>query len=113
MREEILTSTKTDLELLNSARLGTQDYDFDSVKIIKEGGQSIVFEIKSKIDGKTYAAKRLLYRIGSKYNEKRFIAEAEREISFLRALKHPMIIGMIDLVKDEENNPWIIMEKYN
>jgi hypothetical protein len=38
VRQEILTSTKTDLELLNSARLGTQDYDYDSLKIIKEGG---------------------------------------------------------------------------
>ncbi len=113
VRQEILTSTKTDLELLNSARVGTKDYDFDSVKIIKEGGQSIVFEIKCKINGKTYAAKRLHYRIGSKYNEKRFIAEAEREISFLRVLKHPMIMKMIDLVKDEENNPWIIMQKYS
>jgi hypothetical protein len=45
--------------MLNSARLGTEDYDFESLKIIKEGGQAIVFEIKSKIDGKIYAAKRL------------------------------------------------------
>jgi hypothetical protein len=58
------STDKSDLELINSARLGTSDYDFDSVKIIKVGGQSTVFEIKSKIDGKTYAAKRLQYRIG-------------------------------------------------
>jgi len=54
-----LKSTKTEIEILESARLGNNDYDFNSVKIIKEGGQAVVFEIKSNIDGKTYAAKRL------------------------------------------------------
>ena len=34
-------------------------------KIIGKGGQGEVFEVKSKIDGKTYAAKRLKYTIGS------------------------------------------------
>ena len=58
-KQEIISSIKSDLELLNSARLGTDDYDFDSKKVIKEGGQAVVFEIKSKIDGKIYAAKRL------------------------------------------------------
>ena len=58
-------SDKNDLELINSARLGTSDYDFDSIKIIKEGGQATVFEVKSKIDGKTYAAKKFQYRIGA------------------------------------------------
>ena len=52
---------------MNSARIGTDDYDFDSIKVIKEGGQGVVLEIKSKIDGKIYAAKRLQYRIGSYY----------------------------------------------
>ena len=112
-RQKILSSTLSDLELLNSARLGTTDYDYESIKIIKEGGQAVVFEIKSKTDGKTYAAKRLPYRIGSKNNDSRIAAAAQREISFLRALSHPMIIGMIDLVKDEENNPCIIMERCN
>jgi serine/threonine protein kinase len=51
-------------------RLGTSHYDYDSVKTIKEGGQAVVLEITSKIDGKTYAAKRLEYRIGSKNNKK-------------------------------------------
>ena len=96
---------------MNSARLGTFDYDYDSVKIIKEGGQAVVFEITSKIDGKTYAAKRLQYRIGSKFPDNKITAAAEREVSCLRVLKHPMIMEMLDLVKDEENNPWIIMEK--
>jgi hypothetical protein len=55
-------SDKSDIEVLNSARLGFIDYDgFDSVKIIKEGGQAIIFEVKSKIDGKIYAGKRLEY----------------------------------------------------
>ncbi len=45
-------------------RNGTDEYDFDNAKIIKEGGQAIVIEIKSKVDGKTYAAKKLKYQIG-------------------------------------------------
>ena len=63
-----LKSTKTDIEIINSARLGTVDYDYDSIKMLKEGGQAVVFEIKSKIDGKTYVGKRLQYQIGSKIN---------------------------------------------
>jgi hypothetical protein len=66
LRQQILSSTKTDRELLDSARLGTTDYDYNSIKVIKEGGQAVVFEIKSKIDGKIYAAKRLQYHITSK-----------------------------------------------
>jgi serine/threonine protein kinase len=100
VRQEILSSTKSDIELLNSARLGTDDYDYDSIEIIKEGGQAIVFSIKSKIDGKIYAAKRLQYNIASKISESKIRAAAEREISCLRALNHPMIMGMVDLVKD-------------
>jgi hypothetical protein len=42
---------------LNSARLGTDDYEF--IKVINKGGQAVIYEVKSKIDGKTYAAKRL------------------------------------------------------
>ena len=59
------SSDKTEVEILDSARLGTIDYDFNSVKIIKEGGQAIVFEVKSKLDGKTYAAKKLNYLLNS------------------------------------------------
>ena len=69
---------------MDSARLGITDYDYDSVKIIKEGGQAVVLEIKCIIDGKTYAAKRLPYRIGDKFNDKKTTAAAEREISCLR-----------------------------
>ena len=96
---------------MDSAILRTSDYDYDPDKIIKKGGQATVLDVTSKIDGKTYAAKRLQYRIGSKFPDNKITAAAEREVSCLRILKHPMIIEMLDLVKDEENNPWIIMEK--
>lgn len=36
MRQMIISGTKSDIEIINSARLGTDDYDFDSVKIISE-----------------------------------------------------------------------------
>jgi serine/threonine protein kinase len=108
-----LKSSKTDIEIINSARLGTEDYDYETVKIIKEGGQAMVFEVKSKIDGIMYAAKRLQYQIGSKYNSSKIQAAAEREVGCIRGLNHPMIIGIVDLVKDEDNFPCIIMEKCN
>jgi serine/threonine protein kinase len=41
------------------------------------------------------------------------IASAEREISCLRALKHPLIIEMVDIVKDKEDRRCLIMEKCN
>lgn len=63
--KEMSSSDKTDREVLDSSRLGTIDYDFNSINIIKEGGQAIVFEVKSKVDGKTYAGKRLQYVVGS------------------------------------------------
>ncbi len=52
------------MEILESLRDGTEEYDFENAKVIKEGGQAIVIELKSKIDGKTYAAKKLKYQIG-------------------------------------------------
>ena len=109
-REEIVTSTKSEIEILSSLRIGTEDYDFENAKIIKEGGQALVFEIKSKIDGKTYAAK---YQIGYNLNERSIQAEAEREISGLRSLKHPMICEIVDIIKDKQDFPCIIMEKCN
>ena len=39
--------------------------DYKILKMIGKGGQGEVFEVMSKIDGKTYAAKRLKYRIDS------------------------------------------------
>ncbi len=61
--KEILTSTLSDIELIDSARDGTNDYDFESKKLLRKGGQAMVYELKSKIDGKTYAGKCLQYQI--------------------------------------------------
>jgi serine/threonine protein kinase len=98
--------------LLNSARLGTNDYEF--VKIIEtENYRADVFEVKSKIDGKIYAAKRLHYHIGSKDQDRTIVEEAIREISCLRTLNHPMIMAMLDIFKDSNDFPCIIMEKCN
>jgi hypothetical protein len=36
MRQMIISGTKSDIEIIKSARLGTDDCDFDSVKIISE-----------------------------------------------------------------------------
>ncbi len=48
---------------MNSARLGTKDYEFP--QFINQGGETAAFEVKSKIDGKIYAVKRLQYHIGT------------------------------------------------
>jgi hypothetical protein len=63
-REEIITTTMSEIEILSALRDGTRDYDFENATILKEGGQALVIELKSKIDGKTYAAKKLKYQIG-------------------------------------------------
>jgi hypothetical protein len=60
-----MSSTMSELDILLSLRDGTKEYDFENAKIIKEGGQATVIEINCKIDGKTYAAKKLKYQIGS------------------------------------------------
>jgi hypothetical protein len=59
LRKEWITTKKTELEILQSLRLGTTDYDFKSAKLINKGGQAFIFEIKSNVDGKTYVGKRL------------------------------------------------------
>ncbi len=61
----------TDLEILNSLRLGTADYDFDAISEdkIRKFGQGFIFDIKSKVDGNTYVGKRLQYQIGSKFKD--------------------------------------------
>jgi hypothetical protein len=46
-RKEIITTTKSEIEILSSLRDGEKEYDFKNAKIIKEGGQAIVIEIKS------------------------------------------------------------------
>jgi serine/threonine protein kinase len=109
-RKEIRSSTASIIEIINSARLGTKDYDFDSVQIIKEGKRSIVYSIKSKIDGKRYAAKRLDYTIGSMFNSEEMTNIAKREIGSIKVLDHPMIMGIVDIVKDRHNILYIIME---
>jgi serine/threonine protein kinase len=44
---------------MENLRDGTEIYDFDNAEVIKEGGQATVYKIKSKEDGKSYAAKKL------------------------------------------------------
>jgi hypothetical protein len=105
-----MTAEKTEIEILESVRLGTEDYDFKNAKKVGAGD---IFEIKSKIDGKTYAAKRLQFQIGSKFNSSTVQSMTEREMISLKLQNHPMVCQILDIVKNEENFPFIIMEKYN
>jgi len=54
----------SDIEVLNSLRLGTDEYEFRYKIELGVGGQGDVIEVCSKIDGKTYAGKNLKYQIG-------------------------------------------------
>ena len=47
------------MDIIHSARDGTNDYDFDSLIELGGGGQGKVSSIKSKIDAKFYALKQL------------------------------------------------------
>jgi hypothetical protein len=38
LRKEWITGDKKEIEILESLRLGTVDYDFETVEIIKRGG---------------------------------------------------------------------------
>ena len=84
LRKEWIITDKTEIEILNSLRLGTEDYDYKTVRKITEGGQGVIFEIKSNIDGKTYIGKRLKFQIGSNLNESLVQSQAEREITLLK-----------------------------
>ncbi len=64
-RKELISSKKSEIEILNSIRLGTTDYDFKNAKKINEGGFGLILEIKSNVDNKTYVAKILNFRVGS------------------------------------------------
>jgi hypothetical protein len=44
-------------------------------------------------------------------NNPEITTSAERDIACFRSLYHPMITGMVDLIKDKDNFPCIIMEK--
>ena len=43
--------------------------------------------------------------------EEWYKAIAVRDICSLRAINHPLIIKIEDIVKDDDNHPYIIMEK--
>ncbi len=64
-RKELISTKKSEIEILNSIRLGTTDYDFKNAKMINEGGFGLILEIKSNVDGKTYVAKILNFHVGS------------------------------------------------
>ena len=69
---------------MNSLRVGTDDYDFDAIQNIKKFGQGYIFEIKSKIDGKTYIGKRLEFQIRNEFIDPIKQTQAEREITLLK-----------------------------
>ena len=58
-REKFISGKRSLIEIIDSARLGVYDYDFNSIKQITDGKQGVAYTIKSLIDGKTYVAKQL------------------------------------------------------
>ena len=65
-RKEIMNSSKKSFDIMSELRLGDLDYDLANKTIIKEGGQAEVYQVKSKIDKKIYAAKKFNFPIESK-----------------------------------------------
>jgi len=53
----LLSSNIPTYDILGKLRPGKKDYDYGTKKSIGVGGQAEVFEIKSNIDSKIYAAK--------------------------------------------------------
>ncbi len=51
--------------------------------MINEGGFGLILEIKSKVDGKTYVAKKLNFQVGS-FNKAEDQTVAEREMNLLK-----------------------------
>ncbi len=93
-RQEIISSTASNIELINSARLGTDDYDFDHLQIIREEEEWIVYYIYCKIDGLKYVAKKLLHQNDAIFQPEpvNLQSAVQRDMRYLRALNHPMII---------------------
>jgi len=52
-----MSSDESTYNILSKLRSGKKDYDYGTKKSIGVGGQAEVFEIKSNIDSKVYAAK--------------------------------------------------------
>lgn len=68
-KKEIISSKASAIEILKSARLGSLEYNFNSLKsiekIIEINDYPSVFAIKSKINGKLYAGKYIQYEWGN------------------------------------------------
>ena len=74
----------------------------------------MVYEVLSKIDGKIYAAKKFNFPIESKENmwiDMRM--QIQVEVDIMRAHEHVLVIKLEDIVKDQNNHPYIIMEKFD
>ena len=112
-RQQLFNSSeRTTFEILSNLRSGKVDYDFTSKKSIGLGGQAEVFQLKSNIDQKIYAAKALnippIQAILK--NEIQAICV---EIDILRKLDHVQVVKLLDMFKDEANKPCLVMEKFD
>jgi hypothetical protein len=55
-----MNSAESPMDIIHSARDGSNDYDFDSLVDLGVGSHGKVSSIKCKIDGKLYAVKQLI-----------------------------------------------------
>ena len=113
LKEDIVRNDRPVIDLINSVRLGTIDYDFDGAISVNGGGQADILEIKSNIDGNTYVCKVYKFDMVRADIDKLAESGAERDISILLCLEHDSIPHVVDIVKDKIGNPCIIMEKCN
>jgi hypothetical protein len=59
LRKAMINSAESPIDIIHSARDGTNDYDFDSLVDLEGGSQGQISLIKCKIDGKVYGVKQL------------------------------------------------------
>ncbi len=100
-------------ELLSKLRPAKERYSESKRRLINEGGQGLIYKIKCKIDGKFYALKSFkqdFFKVGV---DRIYKEEIFREIDNLRQLDHPHIAKIVDIVKDKNNIPSVVMELCN
>ena len=78
-------------ELYDDSQMGNKSDDFEILKKLGEGAFGKVFKVRSKINNKIYAMKRLNIKAIREDNEKAYQLTIN-ETSFLEGLNHPHII---------------------
>ncbi len=107
----MINSAESPIDIIHSARDGTNDYDFDSLVDLEGGSQGQISLIKCKIDGKVYAVKQLT---ALKHEEGDDIeSEVATELIIYASFNHPLILPILDVIKDPKGYYSFIFPKFD